>query len=310
MSEPTTPQPQKEIDLLEVTGKAFTGIGRGFRNVFRWIKSRIESLFRFFVKHFWVLSALLFLGAAAGYTKARLQKPFFQTEMLVETQLVSRAQIAERVNSLQRLIGDRNNAALAQRLGLSIDEVKNVFFVKADLINVRVVEASRKRDTVEEHVGPQFMRIRIRVWDNASIGRMEQALVTFIESDPYVHERLVLSQRTNMAQQEAIEEQIAQLMLFQQKNIEKSSLVMTAGTTPLMVHNEERTYVGDILGLKDHLFALQAAYELVRPVTIVQPFLPFENPVDRRLINILFFAALFFVIGYGFLLFREGWKRV
>jgi len=310
MSENPAPQ-QKEIDLIDVTGKMFSGIGRGIKNIATWFKNIILWFFTFTKKYFWILATLTFLGAVGGFIKAKKQKPFYQTEMLVETQIIPRAQIADRINNLQTMIKDRNNTVLARELNLPVSSVEDVFFIKADVVNVSVERTGRKQDTLAaEELGPQFLRIRVRVWDNQKIAGLEQALVSFIENDPYTQERLEIYRRNNLAQQAAIQEQIEQLALFQRKNIEKSSSVMTSGTMPLMVQNEERTYVSEILDLKNVLLSLQASFELTRPLSVIQPFIPFERPVDRTLVNTILMALLATCLGYGFLLFREGWKRV
>jgi hypothetical protein len=322
MSEQINSQPQqKEIDLIDVTGRIFSGIGRGIKKLSSWLKHIIQAFFRLALKYWWLLLALTILGGTAGYFVAKMQKSYYETEMLIETNVVSRIQIANRINSLQKMIHDRNNTALARQLSLPTNEVKAVFFIKADIVDVRVegraTRTVRKIDkegnlfeVQEVELNPQFVRIRVRVWENQGIGRLAQAIVEFVENDSYINEQTFLAKRVNERQQEAIDSEIQQLMLFQKKNIEKSSSVMTPGNSPLMVLNEEKTYVEEILDLKNRLSSLQREYELLRPLTVVQPFTPFENPVDKRLKNILFFALLFFVSGYGFLLFREGWKRI
>jgi hypothetical protein len=312
MSEQPNTQ-QKEIDLLEVTGKFFSGIKRGIRNFFAWIKELILWFFRYTKKYVWILMALAVLGAAAGYVKAKLQKPFFATEMMVETQLISRAQIADRINGLQRLVRDGNSAALARQLNISVAEAESIFFIKADLITVRVEVAERRsEDEIErEDVGPQFIRIRIRLWDNQNIAILEHAFVTFIETDPYTQERLAISRNNNTVMQDVIRGQIEQLEAFQRKNIEQSPMIMSAGSNmPFIMQNEERTYVPEILELKGRLLDLQQAYKLTRPLSVIQPFFPFETPVSRALRNILLYAILALFAGYSVLLIRDGWKRL
>ncbi|MDR0437862.1 MAG: hypothetical protein LBH22_06120 [Bacteroidales bacterium] len=320
MSEQPNSQ-QKEIDLLNVTGKMFSGIGKGIQNLFTWLKRTIQGFFRLALKYWWILLILTILGGAFGYFKTKLTKPYFETEMLVEASVVNRIQIADRINSLQKMIRDGNNTFLAKQLSLPIKEVEHIFFIKADFINIKAegratrMVIRRDKDGVEtehivEEITPQFIRIKIRTRENESINRLAQAIVYFVENDSYIAEQTTLAKRVNFLQQEAIEFEIQQLMLFQKKNIGKSPQVMTAGNTPFMVQNEERTYTNEILELKGRLASLQREHELLRSIFVIQPFTPFENPVDKRLKNILMFACLFFAVGYGVLLFREGLKRV
>jgi hypothetical protein len=314
MSENTTPQTEsKEIDLIEASGKVFSGIKCGVRKFFVWIKELILWFLRYTKKYFWILAVLAVLGATGGYVKTKLQKPFFATEMMVETQLVSRAQIADRINGLQRLVRDGNSAALARQLNISVAAAESIFFIKADLIAVRVEVAQRRSDDEieREDVGPQFIRIRIRLWDNRNIAKLERAFVTFVETDPYTQERLTVSKNNNLEMQNAIREQIEQLEAFQRKNIEQSRMVMSAGSNmPFIVQNEERTYVDEILELRGRLLELQQAYKLTRPLSVIQPFFPFETPVSRTLRNILLYAILALFAGYSALLIRDGWKRL
>ncbi|MDR2908224.1 MAG: hypothetical protein LBU91_09595 [Bacteroidales bacterium] len=315
MSEQTQPQETKEIDLLEITSKLFSTIGRGFTALFKGLKNLTGWFFRTIKKHFWILFILAIVGAGGGYFKAKKQRPYYETEMMVETQIISRVQVAERLNFLQELIDDRSNLTLASELKLPAEDVKHIFYIKADIYNVSVEVPLNKRDSAEEELiteelGPQFLRIRIRVWDNKSIKKLEHALVTYIETDPYTQERFQLLQEANMKERENIKEQIDQLLLFQKKNIEKSSSVLTSGNMPFMVQNEERTYVSEILKLKTDIINLERAYELTRPLSVIQPFTPFESPVDRTLFNTVFFAVLFSGCGFIFLVFRQGWKKL
>jgi hypothetical protein len=320
MSEQPNTQ-QKEIDLLDVMGRIFSGIGKGIQNLFSWIKRVIIAFVRLALKHWWILLIAIILGGAVGHFKTNWAKPYFQTEMLVETGVVSRIQIADRINSLQKMISDGNNVALAQQLSLRESKANAIFFIRADITEIRVegrptrTVIRRDRDGVETEVvveepNPQFVRVRVRLRENEGISGLGQAIVSFVENDAFIAERVVLAKQMNLSQQEAIDLEIQQLVLFQRRNIEKSPLVMTAGSSPLMVVNEERTYTTEILDLRNQLAALQRDYELLRPMFVIQPFTPFENPVDKRVRNILLFAFIFFAGGYSFLLFREGWNRV
>jgi len=320
MSEQPNTQ-QKEIDLLDVTGRIFSGIGKGVQNLFSWIKRVILAFIRLALRHWWILLITTVLGGTFGHFKTKWVKPYFETEMLAETSVVSRIQIANKINSLQKMIRDGNNTVLAQQLSLSENKVNAIFFIRADIAEISVdgkptkTIVRRDRDGVETEViveepNPQFVRVRVRLRESENIGRLAQAIVSFVENDPFIAERVALEKRQNLSEQEAIELEIQQLVLFQRRNIEKSPLVMTPGASPLMVVNEERTYTGEILDLRSQLSALQREYELLRPMFVVQPFTPFENPVDKRTRNILFFAFAFFLGGYWFLLFREGWKRI
>jgi hypothetical protein len=304
MSEQPNTQHNKEIDLLDVTGRIFSGIGIGIKNLFSWIKRVIQAFFRLAFKYWWILLIATILGGVFGHFKEKMTKPYFETEMLVETSVVGRVQIANRINNLQRMISDGNNSALAQQLSLPMSDVQHIFFIKADVVEIRV------EGSVTRAEQPQFVRVRIRVWENEKIGRLEQAIVSFIENDAFIAEQTALVRQVNLSEQEAIELEIQQLTLFQRKNIEKSPQVMTAGNTPLMVQHEERTYTNEILELRSQLAQLRHNFELLRPIRIIQPFTPFENPVDKRMKNILFFAFLFFVAGYSALVIRAGWKRI
>jgi hypothetical protein len=302
---------QKEIDLLDVTGKIFSGIGKGSKSFLSWIKQLILRFFRLSKKHIWFLMILAILGIAAGFFKTRMQKPFFATEMMVETQLISRAQIADRINGLQRLLNDNNHVTLARMLDISVDEIKSVIFLKADVVNV-VVETPRNHrvDDESQELGPQFIRIRIRLLDSRNVESLQQALITFIETDPYTQERLAIFRRNNLLQQSAIESELEQLKMFQQKNIAKDFSVITPGSMPFMLQAEERTYVPEILALQSRLLEIQEDFELTRPLSVIQPFFPFETPVNRLPINVLIVLTLTLSLGYLTLLICEGWKRI
>lgn len=313
MSENLTPQTQteqKEIDLIDVTGKVFTGIGRGIRNLFVWLKELFLLFYRFTKEHFWILLTLAILGGGAGFLKDRIQEPFFETEMQVQTQLVPRAQIVERVNSLNLLVSDGNDALLARILNMPISRTESILSIRADVVQVSVDIAQRRADTIAEAIGPQLIRILVRVSDRTTIEHLESAFVSFVENDPFTQERLAIFRTNNLLMQEAIETEIERLREFQRINIERSPQVLVPGNMPMMVQHEERTYVSEILNLQSRLFDLQRDYALTRPLSVIQPFFAFETPVSRTTRRVFFFALLAVVAGYIGLLIRKNWKHL
>lgn len=311
--DPNVPK-EKEIDLFVVLAKIASGFGKIFTLLFHGIKVALVWSYAFIRKHFWVFLILVLLGGVGGYLKSKLEKPYYQTEMLIETQLVPRAQIAERINSLQQLISEKNES-LAGALHLSQADMISLFYIRADIVSVSVdVQTTRNpTDTlpvVRQELGPQFIRITIRLWDNRSIRRLQTAILEFIESDSYTKERWDLFKSNNQAQQTAIMEEIAQLQLFQKKNVEKNNSLLTLSSTPLVVQNEERTYVEEILSLKSRLSALQNAYQITRPASVILPFLPFQSPVNTLFRNIMLFAGLCMLAGFVFFLILDNWKKI
>jgi len=307
---------QKEVDLFDVTGKIFSGIGKGIQILFGWTKRMIQFFFCLALKHWWTLLAVSILGGTFGYFKAKRIIPYFETEMLVETNVVSRIQIVDRINSLQRIIREGNNVSLAEYLSLPIDEINAIFFIKADVVDIEIErrtavrrgEYGRSIEEIITEINPQFVRIQVHSRKNAVINQLAESIVSFIENDPFTAKQTELASRMSLSQQEAIELEIQQLTLFQRKNLEKKSLVAASGNIPFMVVNEEKTYSHEIMEFKNQLAFLQREHEILRPALVVQPFTPFKKSADKRMKNILNFALLFFAVGYGILLFRESKK--
>ena len=310
---------QKEVDLFDVTGKIFSGIGKGIQILFGWTKRMIQFFFCLALKHWWTLLAVSILGGTFGYFKAKRIIPYFETEMLVETNVVSRIQIVDRINSLQRIIREGNNVSLAEYLSLPIDEINAIFFIKANAVGIavdgRTTKTVVRRDengkVIEEiitEINPQFVRIQVHSRKNAVINQLAESIVSFIENDPFTAKQTELASRMSLSQQEAIELEIQQLTLFQRKNLEKKSLVAASGNIPFMVVNEEKTYSHEIMEFKNQLAFLQREHEILHPALVVRPFTPFKKSADKRMKNILNFALLFFAVGYGILLFRESKK--
>jgi len=313
MSENSTSQTQtepKEIDLIDVVAN----IGRGIRTFFVWLGNLFLHFLRFTKKYFWILLILAILAGGAGYLRESLRDPFFKSEMTVKTQLIPSAQIADRFNSLNLLIRDNNTRALKTALDISIDKVENLLRVHADNIEQERVIVSQQRTTdlsqriITDTITEEFVRIEVRINNPSAIEYLEQSLVSFIENEPFVQERLTVFRRNNLLMQEAIETEIEQLREFQRINIERSPLVMVPGNMPLMIQSHERTYVAEILDLQNRLLELQRELALTRPLTVIQPFLALETPANRTLFNILLFALFAVIVGYVVLLFRENWK--
>ncbi|MCL2413901.1 MAG: hypothetical protein FWC94_01420 [Bacteroidales bacterium] len=315
MSESPTPQTQtesKEIDLIDVVGRIFTGIGHGIRGLFM----GLLHFLRFTKKHFWVLLILAILGGGGGYLREHLRDPFFQSEMLAEVQLIPSAQIVDRFNSLNLLIRENNPHALATVLSIPVNKAENLLRIHADNIEQERIIVSQHRTTdasqriIIDTITEEFVRIQIRVSNHTAIDNLEQSLVSFIENEPFIEERLTVFRRNNLLMQEAIETEIEQLREFQRINIERSPLVMIPGNMPLMIQNQEETYVAEILELQDHLLELQRGLMLTRPLTVIQPFLALKTPANRTLFNIMLSALFAIAVGYVVLLLRQNWKHL
>jgi hypothetical protein len=289
--------------------------------LFQWIGRKILQFLRFLKKNIWLFVALFILGLVTGYVRTTISKPFYETEMLVETRMVSRAQVADRFNNLQSIVKAGENNSLAQVLDINVRNIDSIFSINADIINVRVEmqTGNRRRDRndttlveVVEEVGPQFLRVSVRSWSDRSVGNLGQALVEFIENDPHINERVEHARMINRLQQSAIREQIEKLTLFQEKNVlnEASTVTIATLNTPIVSQTEERTYVGEILSLQDQLINLQGAYELIKPIVVVQPFLPFGDPVSRMMRNLLIFSILFPAAAGAFIVSRNLWKVI
>jgi len=324
MSENRTPQNQtepKEIDLIDVAGKTFTGIGHGLKGLFLWLGKITKAFFCFSLKFWWILLIATMLGGTAGFLRDRMAEPRFETEMLAMTQVVDRILIANQINSLQAVIDDRNYVFLSQQLSLPESKVSELLFIRAEIADIRVPGRATRtvirtdRDGVEteeivEETNPQVVRIRIGSTKNSGIEDFTNAIVSFVENDPFIAEQTILAKRINLTRQEAVEAEIEQLMLFQQKNIEQAPMTvnMDRSSFPIIV-NEAQTFTHDILYYRNYLAHLQRQQELLRPMNVVQPFFPVNNPVDRRTKNILFFALLFFAACYTTLQVRENAKK-
>jgi len=326
MTENPTPQNQtesKEIDLIDVAGKTFTGIGNGLKSLFLWLGKILNTFFRFSLKFWWILLIATILGGIAGMLRDNMARPYFQAEMLaVASEEVDRTLVANLINSLQPMIDDHNYAFLSQQLSLPVSSVSQLSSVRADIADIRVpgrpmrtiIVVDRDGVETEEIVAepnPQVIRVRIETWENTAISDFTNAIVGFVENNPFIAEQIDIAKRINLAQQRIFEREIAQLTALQQRNIEQAPMLITThqGSLPVVV-DRAQTFFHEIVNFTEMLTDLQREYELMqRPLRVVQPFFPAENPVDRRSRNILKFALLFFALCYTTLQIRENAKK-
>jgi hypothetical protein len=133
--------PEEEVDL----GNLFSSLGRGIRNLLRWIIEILESvfhaiiLFLLFLRKHWIKilgSAILgfLIGLALDFTKPKT----YVSDMILETNYGSGAQLYKEVNYLEELVHQRNNEALAKVLKISMDDAQSITSIDA-----KVFEKSR-----------------------------------------------------------------------------------------------------------------------------------------------------------------------
>ncbi|MGB5383414.1 MAG: hypothetical protein WBN19_06155 [Lutimonas sp.] len=128
--------PEEEVDL----GNLFTSIGKGIKNFFRWIGDFFEKLFH------GVILLILFLrkqglkilvAALVGFLVGLmidLSKPkIYVSEMILETNYGSGAQLNKQVNYLDELVQQKNSDVLAKLLQISNEEAQTITSINSEI---------------------------------------------------------------------------------------------------------------------------------------------------------------------------------
>jgi len=115
-------QPSEEVDL----GQLFKLIGNGFRNVFNFIGNIFNKLFLAFIwvvffikKHIVKIVLAAIIGYALGYTKQKLGKPIFKSEMVIKQNYPTGENLYSTIDYINQLISEKDTVGLSNSLKIT-----------------------------------------------------------------------------------------------------------------------------------------------------------------------------------------------
>jgi|SRR5687768_7887535 len=121
-----------------------------------------------------------FIGIVGGYLYYWQNPPYYKTEMIIQSNDLTRKAYHEIVNNLNYLITTQSYAALSSQLKIAPEVSKDVLSIEAVAIN----NATLQTDTSTK-IGQPF-KIQMKAANISSIPVLENAIIKYINNIPYL----------------------------------------------------------------------------------------------------------------------------
>lgn len=261
--------PTEEIDLTEI-----------IRKLIQFLKTNLKLILLF------VLGGIG-LGVLGYYNMPRR----YNVQMIAVTRLLSSREVADIVESWNELLKNREYALLSRKLSIPAGVASNVVSFKAASTGV----------TATTNVKDAFA-IQAVVRDNAQVDVLQKGITHYLETNPYVQQRLVAEKRRLNALKDKIAGEIAQL---ESVKLSLQSLIKQGGTNSNAFIAEPGNINGQIVNLYTQVLNIEESLLFIENVQVITGFDRREHADFPKLpLCLLAGAAVGFVIALVVTFFR------
>jgi len=236
------------------------------------------------------------VGIGLGIGAYQLQTPKYESDMIIQSSILTEAYSNTLTETLERLIKEGNTALLSEKLSLSIDQ--------SSFISSIQVESISETGATEDATKNRIFKIHVETTSNAILKDLQFGLISFLENNEYVKKRVNLSKNrlekliSKVGQEikeiDSLKTQINQNLLSQKSG--SNNLVILDPTT---VYSEALTLYKDEIGYQNSL-------ELSNSIQLIEGFVAFKKPASPKLsISIVIGLFLGFLVAVGFIIFKE-----
>lgn len=255
----------------------------------------LKAIINFLNKTKNYLLAFLISGAVIGYVYTVIKQPTYTSSTTVASAYLDNADMNILINRLNGQIQSRNYKKLYQELGLDSTNVKKIKNIEL------VAESKDKLETKEL----KNFKINLNVFAPEIIDTLNEGLKFYIKNSDILKlkSETTISKYTKLSAK--IDEEITKLELLQVKTI-------------ALLNNDSKFFISNfgsinetIVRLYEQNLILKEKLEQNVDYMILERFEISNNPSNKNnRKNSIVGAIGFFVLGLGFLVIREGIKKI
>ncbi len=305
-SKQNTPN-QDEIDLLTL----FTKLGEFLKKAFLGLVNLIGSILVFLLRKWYYFAVAVLLTILSAYILNKASEPFYQSEMVMRSNATTNQTIMSSLDKLGEYASDKNYSALAAELQLPLEDARKInsletfwlYDIGDDGIYDGIdMDGRFLSDTSVAKLENEFV-IRIGILDPAFIQTLENSLVNYLKTNPY----LITLNKQRLAELEAQLKQtsyeIEKLDSLQKREYytnpdhlrqQESQIVFTSEATVRTYHND----MFRLLELKQECERDLNIYSDV--ATVIEGFLIPMNPESGSIIYVK--KLIWYFLGFALLL--------
>lgn len=316
-----------EIDLLDLTKRISRSTGKMFSTLFNFFKNIFLQIFIFIIRKFVYLLIFFIAGAIIGGIIAWIEKPYYITNLIMRSNLVSNVEMMNYINRIHTLCNGQNTIGLSQSLNLDTTIVKNIKDLQAfwmidinnDGIGDYLDEKNEFIDIYDTTRSKRRLRnefsVRLMVYDNSIIEEVQHGMELYINSNDYfIKLNEVKKARLNNLISKTDNEIFVLDSLKRFEYFTKDKIPEITFEKFLIQSGEKqeaRLLHGSVLGLFGNKQSLEQELALrIDPITILHDFPLIQTPVNKSIKYIVIFSFISLAIGFIILILIDQRKNI
>jgi uncharacterized protein involved in exopolysaccharide biosynthesis len=256
-----------EIDLIEV----FTNI------------------YLFFKKHFWFLFGAVLVGAILGYSTKFNTPKFYESSMLIESEILANDIIMEYINNIQTLLDDKNYILLQEKMGIDSTE----------LVDIKSIDANFVYDEKEKKK-LNYLSVKAITNNNKVLKTMDQGILNFIDKEEYFQNEIEIFKKNTQNLIQNINQEIHKIEQLQANFISPQNK-----NGEIKIYYQQKSLQEELLLLTKEKQELEKAIQLAAPFRVIKDFTIYKNPKTKTKTYTLAGALIFGLLALLILIIRN-----
>lgn len=230
------------------------------------------KLFKIVNRNKLILIIFTTLGMAGGLARYYLKVPVYESSMMLRSDILTEAYSETLTDNLKRLIEERNDALLSEKLSITAEEASHLVDIKVESVE----EASTPVGAVKNII---FL-ISVEITDNGILENLQAGIVNFLENNEFVKKRIDLRRKRFEALVSQVNIEIKEIDSLKKRMNE--GIIYNQQGANLVVLDPSNVYEKALSLFKEEL-TYQENLELIDSIQLIEGFTAFKNPIAPRL---------------------------
>ncbi len=230
------------------------------------------NIVRYFQRYLRFISISTLIGTLSGLVFYFVLPPVYESQMIVMSDILTSSYSDRLTESLDRLIKEKNDSILAQRLGLTVNEAKKI-------TQIEIESVKKEASTSKDNESSTFI-ITVNVKQQSLLLKLQEGLISYLRNNEFVKTRVRQREEMYKTLIDKLDLEIQSLdslkaRLFQGKPVYSKSSEMLL-VDPTNIYSK-------IIELTQQRIGYKNALELFNSIQLIEGFTPFKKPASPKL---------------------------
>jgi len=247
------------------------------------------NIYLFFKKHFWFLFGAVIVGALLGYSTKFFTQKFYESSMLIESEILSDEILMEYINNIQTLFDDGNYILLQNKMEIDSTE----------LIEIKSIEANYLYNE-EKKTRLDYLSVRIITNNNKILKKIDQGILNFINKEKYFQNEIEIFRKNTQNLIQNINQEIKKIEQIQANFIDPKNR-----PGEIKIYYQEKSLQEELLLLTKEKQKLEKAIQFATPFRVIKDFTIYQKPKTKATSYTLAGVLIFGFIAFFILIIRN-----